>query len=84
MWAYYAPRQVRFHPPESPTDTDRWGDKTLDLHRCKTWGCVTHGSPIDRTYDRMGVNARLLDPALLASARVRRFDGADTWTFLDE
>jgi len=84
LWAYFAPRQVRFHPPEPPTDTYRWGDRTLDLHRCKTCGCVTHWSPVDKAYDRMGVNARLLDPVILAGARVRRFDGANTWTFLDE
>jgi hypothetical protein len=31
----------------------------------------------------MGVNARLMDPAVVAAARIRRFDGADTWEFLD-
>jgi hypothetical protein len=31
----------------------------------------------------MGVNARLMEPAIVAAARVRRFDGADTWTFLE-
>jgi hypothetical protein len=30
-----------------------------------------------------GVNLRNFDPALLASVPVRRFDGADTWTFID-
>ena len=28
--------------------------------------------------DRMGVNARLMDPEVLAAARVRHLDGADT------
>jgi hypothetical protein len=32
---------------------------------------------------RMGVNARLTVPAIVAAVRVRRFDGADTWTFLE-
>lgn len=32
----------------------------------------------------MAVNARLIDPAVLARARVRRLDGADTWKYLDE
>jgi hypothetical protein len=31
-----------------------------------------------------GVNPNNFDPALLAQVNVRRFDGADTWTFLDE
>jgi hypothetical protein len=31
----------------------------------------------------MKVNARLFDPAVIENWRVRRFDGADSWTFLD-
>jgi hypothetical protein len=32
---------------------------------------------------KIGVNARHMDPAVIAKARVRRFDGAKTWKFLD-
>jgi hypothetical protein len=32
----------------------------------------------------MGVNARLMAPKVLAHAKVRRLDGADTWKYLDE
>ena len=32
---------------------------------------------------RMGINVRNLDPADIASIRVRRLDGANTWKFLD-
>jgi hypothetical protein len=32
----------------------------------------------------MGVNARLMDPAIVAAARVRLLDGADTWKVLDD
>src|SRR5262249_4030060 len=31
-----------------------------------------------------GVNLGNFDPALIASVRVRRFDGANTWKFIDE
>jgi len=31
----------------------------------------------------MGVNTRLFDPAAMSGVRVRRFDGAVTWRFLD-
>jgi hypothetical protein len=31
----------------------------------------------------MAVNARLMTPGDLADIPVRRFDGADTWTYLD-
>src|SRR5262245_38844120 len=80
LWTYYTPAQVRV---TGATATYRWGDKTLDLHRCVTCGCVTHWSPLDPALQRMGVNARLMDPAVVAAARVRRFDGAETWQFLD-
>jgi hypothetical protein len=30
-----------------------------------------------------GVNLRNFDPKVLESVRIRRFDGADTWKFLD-
>ena len=66
-----------------PTATYRWGDQMIDLHHCPACGCITHWSPIDPALDRMGVNARLMEPAIVAAARVRRFDGAETWTFLD-
>ena len=79
LWCYYTPAQVRV---TGPTATYRWGDNTLDLHRCTTCGCVTHWWPIGES-DRMGVNARLLEPAIVQAARIRRFDGADTWKFLD-
>jgi hypothetical protein len=32
---------------------------------------------------RMGVNMRNFDPALLADATLRRFDGAVSWTYVD-
>jgi hypothetical protein len=80
LWCYYAPAQVRV---AGATTAYRWGDETLDLHRCATCGCVTHWSSIDPTRQRMGVNARLMDPAIVEAARIRRLDGADTWEFLD-
>jgi hypothetical protein len=48
-------------------------------------GSVTHWEPIEPTADgRHGVNLANFDPRLIASVRVRRFDGADTWKFIDE
>lgn len=40
--------------------------------------------PVEKSRDRMGVNARLMAPDVLAAARVRRLDGADTWTYVGE
>jgi hypothetical protein len=81
LWAYYSPAGVRV---AGPTGTYRWGDERLLFHHCPTCGCTTHWSPVDPDRDRMGVNARLMDPAVVAAARVRRFDGADTWRYFDD
>jgi hypothetical protein len=68
--------KVRIAVETAPTDTYVWGDRMLALHRCADCGCVTHWSPSDPAYDRMGINARLLEPAVLAAARVKQVDGA--------
>nr|HEX4316304.1 GFA family protein [Kofleriaceae bacterium] len=83
LWAYYAPAQVRI---AGATATYSWGDRSIDFHHCPTCGCTTHWSPRPgRAADRMGVNARLLEPQTVAPARVRRLDGAsDDWKYLDE
>jgi hypothetical protein len=83
LWAYYSPKAVRISPANS-TDSYEWGDKSLEFHRCKICGCVTHWQSKDKSRDRMGVNARLMPPEILAQARVRHLDGADTWKYLNE
>jgi hypothetical protein len=83
LWAYYPLAQVRLIPADAPTDIYMWDDRTIEFHRCRTCGCVTHWAPIDPQRNRMGINARLLPPELLSSARVRHLDGANTEQYLD-
>jgi hypothetical protein len=79
LWAYYHPRQVKFTAGSSATDLYVWGDKTVEFHTCRTCGCTTHWQSTDgANADRMGVNARLLEPTVLEAARVRKFDGASS------
>ncbi|MAS15046.1 MAG: glutathione-dependent formaldehyde-activating, GFA [Nitratireductor sp.] len=58
------------------------GDKTLAMHHCPTCGCTTHWSPRDQG-NRMAINARLMEPGAIAGLRIRHFDGAETFGFLD-
>ena len=84
LWAYYpfGSVQVDGHP-EHTTDYI-WGDKTLRNIRCIHCGCVTHWEPLEpEPGARHGVNLNNFDPQVVAGVRVRRFDGAETWTFLD-
>ena len=81
LWAYYEPGAVRV---AGETATYRWGRESLDFHRCATCGCTTHWALRDPAGKRMGVNARLMDPAVVEAARVRRVDGAaDTWATIE-
>jgi hypothetical protein len=83
LWAYYSPTRVQITVPAG-TDIYMWDDKSIKFHRCKTCGCVSHWSAVDPALDRMGINARLLDPQLAQQAKIRRLDGAVTEQYLDE
>lgn len=76
LWGYYRRSQVRFAAGNGPTDVYIWGDRDLEFHRCRGCGCITHWSAVDPAYDRMGVNARLMAPEVLAHVPVRIGDGA--------
>ncbi len=83
-WAHYPPEAVSIDAPDGATIGYVQGDKTLTTHTCKRCGCTTHWMPIDPAeHNRMAVNFRMCDPAEVGKLRVRHFDGADTWQFLD-
>ena len=82
-WAYYSPAKVAMPRPGS-TQPYVWGDRMLAFHRCRSCGVTTHWQSLDGTQERMGVNARVMDGLDWGEVRVRPFDGADTWKFLDE
>ncbi len=83
LWAYYPLADVRVVPEGVETDLYCWDDRSIAFHRCRVCGCVTHWAPVGPGRDRMGVNARLMDLAVLAGAWVRRLDGAVTERYLD-
>jgi hypothetical protein len=84
LWAYYKVGTVRVVGHPQNTVEYIWGDKTLRTVRCRNCGCVTHWEPLQPEPDgKLGVNARNFEPSELESVRIRRFDGADTWTYLD-
>lgn len=83
LWAYYRPAEVTISAAVGATVPYVQGERTLAMHHCATCGCVTHWEGLTPGSDRMAVNARLMDPAEIAEVKVRHFDGASTWTFLD-
>ncbi|OFX01182.1 MAG: hypothetical protein A3E78_01290 [Alphaproteobacteria bacterium RIFCSPHIGHO2_12_FULL_63_12] len=76
LWAYYPPVEVRCDEASKASSKYVWGDRTLTLHFCGNCGCVTHWTPADPAYDRMGVNARMMPDVNLDEIEVRPIDGA--------
>jgi hypothetical protein len=72
LWAYYSPRQVRI---SGATDIYLWNHRVIEFHSCKVCACTTHWSPVDKSYDRMGVNARMMSPDVVAAARITPSNG---------
>jgi hypothetical protein len=84
LWAYYKVSEVKVAGHPENTSEYIWGDKTLRIVRCKACGVTTRWEPLVVNPDsKMGVNARNFAPEALGQVRVRPFDGADTWKFLD-
>lgn len=82
---YYSPDQVEVIAAPSSSMSYVWGEKTLSFHQCNVCGFTPHWSPFNRVNQgRMGVNARLMPPKVLAAARVHRRDGAETWKYRDD
>jgi hypothetical protein len=84
LWAYYARCEVEISAPTDGTIVYVQGDATLAVHTCGKCGCTPYWLGLDQKPDgRMAVNFRMCDPSILNNVRVRHFDGADTWKFLD-
>lgn len=52
------------------------GDCSLTTWHCPTCGCVTHWTPIDPSYPKVGVNIRMFAPELWRDLPRRQIDGA--------
>ena len=83
LWGYYEPAKVKITARKGAIVRYIWGDKCLRLCRCATCGCITHWELAKHPRNRMGINFRNFDPSVIATTRIRRFDGAETWKFLD-
>lgn len=84
LWAYYEAESVRVSGHPENTQEYVWGEKTISTIRCRHCGCVTHWQPIQpKAGSKFGVNMRNFDPNALGTLRIRRFDGAESWTYLD-
>ena len=84
LWAYYDSDSVRIESSGKPVDSYAWGDKTLTYHRCGICGCTTHyTSSGDDEGELIAINCRMAPSPEIDSIPVRRFDGLDSWQYLD-
>jgi hypothetical protein len=84
IFAHRARSQARLVAGHDALSAYLWGDRTIEFYHCRHCGCCTHYEDVEKNTDsRFSINARCLEPDVLATLRVRRFDGAKTWQFLD-
>jgi hypothetical protein len=74
---YYPSEELRIEGEFDTFVREDLDEVFLRLHRCKHCGAQTHWTLLtDPPYERMGVNARLLNPPVLEGVEVRDVDGA--------
>ena len=83
-YAYYQKHQVRLSVGKAGISSYRWGDKIIEFYHCNRCGCVTHYEcPRNDGTERFAVNVRMFPTDVYENVRVRHFDGADTWSYID-
>ncbi|MGV6850968.1 MAG: GFA family protein [bacterium] len=82
LWGHCKISSVTIHNKEHTLKYIQ-GDRTLAIHTCNNCGCTTHWENLDAEGSHMGVNFRMCDPEIISQFKVRYFDGADTWKFID-
>ncbi|WP_282610736.1 GFA family protein [Pelagibius sp. Alg239-R121] len=84
LWAHADVGKIKVSCADDATIGYITGDKTLIIRSCKTCGSTTHWENLDPPrHKHMAVNCRMADPEDIASLRIRRFDGAENWEYLD-
>ena len=84
LWAHAEISDIQVEHSADATLRYIQGDKTLAIHTCKSCGCTTHWENLQPDKStRMAVNCRLADPDKISGIKIRHFDGARTWKFLD-
>jgi hypothetical protein len=83
LWAYYPRSAVSVTAPRGALESYSVHAGGLKFVRCRSCGCVICWQRSARRPDqRMGINTRLLDHALMAAVPVKVLDGDKTWRTL--
>ena len=83
LWAYYRRSAVVITAPRRALESYSVRAGGLKFVRCASCGCVICWDSRSKDPDRrLGINTRLLDPALMAGVPVKVLDGDKTWRTL--
>lgn len=84
LWAYYRRSAVSITAPRGGLESYSVRGGGLKFVRCRTCGCViSWDSRRKGAEQRMGINTRLLDHALMADVPVKVLDGDGHWKSLE-
>ena len=84
LWAYRTRRTARVVAGQDNETAYVWNDKVIEFYHCNICGCMTRYEDVEKeTGSRIAVNARMMPAEEIAGIRVRTFDGARTWKYLD-
>jgi hypothetical protein len=84
LWAYCSRKTARVSSARGALRAYLWGHRAIEFYHCGTCGCLTHYESGKQAKDsRIAVNCRMLSPDAIEGIRIRTFDGADTWKYLD-
>lgn len=82
LWGHLEPADVSIKAGKTTAYVH--GDELLAFHTCLKCGCTTHYENLGKDkHTHMAVNFRMCDPDVVGQFVVRRFDGANSWQFID-
>ena len=83
-WAYCSRKTATVHAAGAALGAYSWSNKRLVFYHCRSCGCLTHYASRDTSREgRIAVNARMLPREVTEGIRMRTFDGAGTFKYID-
>lgn len=84
IWGYFEEAEVEVRVGPAGLSSYSHGDRQILFCFCAKCGCITHYLSADRQpRARLAVNYRAFPQQALGQLKIRHFDGADTWQYLD-